>query len=266
MIRLDATTRSITFSLDGSITTNQLEIVSSYSDNNGTTYVGGTTTALSNNASQITIVSAPATSVVRDIDSITVFNNDTVVTGINIFLNDNGSLFQLVGANLQPADTFTWTHAGGWKITDVNGATRTTVYSQVASALASASLLPNGTTAVTQTTGDNSTKVATDQFVQNSFAAYQAAYPPLSNNINQVTVNLGTPSFNGSFNIAITGGVPGTPVMVTQAPTRPNSNLYDNVEMDQITATGIVTSSKNIQVNWGCKTRVCNQYTFNYWI
>ena len=264
MIRLDNTNRSIVLNLDSAITTNQAQIVASYSDNNGTTYVGGTQTTLSNSTTQVTLCAAPAASTVRDIDSVVIYNNDTVPMSLNIYLDDNGTLFQLSGAKLQTNETLIYTHAGGWETTDANGCLKTGVTAVTATNLTGPVALPNGITATTQSPGDNTTKLATDAFVTNAIATATAAY--VGPQINQVTVNFGSqPINNGSFTITGSFTV-GKQVMITQASSRPGSSYYDSIEFDHIVATGIVINSTTIQVNWSSPTLVANSWTFNYWV
>ena len=271
MIRLDTTTRSIILTLDAPVTNNQFVIVTNYSDNNGISYIGGTKATLSNDTNQVTICTAPALNVVRDIDAITIYNNDTVQQVVNVFLNDNATLYQMVNTNLQPSDSLVWTHGQGWKAIDINGATKTTIYSQVASNLVGTPLLPNGVTGFTQTTGDTSNALATDLFVANAIAAYTVAHPPITNTINTTTANLGTiPCTSGTFNITgLSGLTPGVVVMVNLSPDQSSITgdfSYDVIEMDPIIATGICISTSTIQVNWSCLTGVLGSYNFNYWI
>ena len=250
--------------LDSAITINQAQIVTSYSDNNGTTYVGATQTAHSNNTTNVAIVSAPAVSTVRDIDSIVIFNNDTMPMALNVMLNDNGTLFQLSGARLQAQETLIYTHARGWETTDVNGCLKTGVTAVTATNLSGPVPLPNGVTGTTQPPGDASNDLATDAFVANAIATATAAY--IGPQVHQTTVNLGTlPTNNGSFTITGTFTV-GKAVMVSQASFRPGSAYYDSIEMDHIVATGIVINATTIQVNWSCSTLVANYWTFNYWV
>ena len=113
MIRLDNTTRSLVLSLAGNIQSNQLQIVANYSDNNGTTYTGGTKTTLSNNTSYVTIVAAPAASTVRDIDNIAIYNKDNVSSIVNVLLNDNSTYYQIINTILQTGESLLYTHGQG---------------------------------------------------------------------------------------------------------------------------------------------------------
>lgn len=263
MIRLDTTNREIIVALNNSITTNPIQVVVSYSDDNGITYIGATNTAIVSNTSNVVICPPPTVNVVRNIDSIIIFNDDTSSTETNILFNDNGNYFKLAQSNLQVSDTLQYTHSRGWETIDVNGSLKTSIFNQTATNLTGTPTLPNGVSAITQTPLNDSNLLATTNYVDSAVAAYSA----ITTTIYQTTINFGSqPLFSGNFTISGTGLTPGSPIMITQAASRPNSILYDSVEMDQITATGIVINSTTIQCNWGCKTAVSNSYTFNYWI
>ena len=270
MIRLDNTTRSLVALLDANVTTSQANVVVNYSDNNGTTYAGGTQVSVSNNTTQFTMCSAPAASTVRDIDNIVVYNNDTVPLNINIIFNDNGTLSQIIDVNLQVDDTLTYTHAAGWKTTDINGNTKTIYSGGAASSLIGVSALPNGVTATTQTTGDNTAKVATNAFVNSSIAAYSAAMASFGTATTTLGGGIGGESVSsGVFTITGTFGAfsVGTPVIITMgymSPQGGQATLYDDQEMDGIIASGVVINSTTVQVNWSSTSRVCGPYVFNY--
>ena len=263
MIRLDTTNRSLVLTLDGTVTTSQMSIVASYSDNNGSTYVGASNIALSNNTTQTTVVGAPGASTTRDIDSVIICNLDTVQQGLNVYLKDTSTLYQLVNTVLQPNDSLVYSHGQSWKTIDINGSTKTSIVSQVATNLIGTPALPDGVTCTTQNPGNNTGKLANTQFVTSALSAYSHAHA----SGNSVTVNLGSwPIKGGHFTITGTGFSAGVPVMIMQAATRPGSALYDSIEMDQIMVSAIGINSTTLQCNWGSTTKVANQYTFNYWI
>ena len=88
--------------------------------------------------------------------------------------------------------------------------------------------------------------------------------------INSVQQNLGTvPKSNGNFTIPGTGFTPGKQVWVSQGlgPYTGKGSIADEIEMDQIMASGYVTNSTTIQVNWGSGLNlVMGYYQFNYQI
>lgn len=185
------------------------------------------------------------------------------VTGIALYVNGTSASNQITGTFSIPANGTAMLDDDGLAVYDQNGSKLSSILSQSATSLSGASALPSGTTATTQSSLDNSMKVATTAYADSAVAAYSLAH----STIFQTTVDLGTrPKRSGVFTITGSGFTPGSQVYVTMASSRPGSDLYDSIEMDQIILTGIVTSSTTIQVNWGSKTWVKNQYTFNYWL
>jgi hypothetical protein len=260
MIRLDTTNRTLVISIVGSVITNPIQILVGYSDDTGTTYTGGTEISTMSSGGA-TICSSPASSTIRNIDSITVFNKDTVSNAVSISFNDTGTTYQLINVVLQTGETLQYTHGRGWESTDINGAIKSSLISQYASNLTGTPTLPNGTSAVTQTALNSSNYLATTAYVDGAISSYSVSHTT----IYQITADFGIqPSNNGSFTITGSGFTPGNAVNIWQASTRPNSSYYDSIEMDQISITGIVINSTTIQCNWGCSTKVANSYTFNY--
>ena len=230
MIRLDNTTRLLQIALGSPITTNPVQIVVSYSDDTGATYIGASNTSTISNTTPVTICSAPAANIIRNIDSIIIFNNDTVAAAINVTFNDNRTLYQLSNVTLQTGETLQYTHGRGWEATDVNGSLKTSVISQLAANLSGTPTLTNGVKAVTQTALDDSTLLATTQYVDSAVAAYAATQAT----IYSVTINFGSqPQWSGTFNITGTGFITSAPVLISQSSVRPGSVLYDSIEMDQ---------------------------------
>lgn len=121
MIRLDTTTRTLQALLSGSVTTNQLNTTTSYSDATSGSFTGATTVINTNNTTAVTLAAAPTASVVRTIDSVNIFNADTVSQTVTIRYNDNGTFYPIVRSTLLTGETLGYTHGFGWFSLDVNG-------------------------------------------------------------------------------------------------------------------------------------------------
>ena len=94
MINLNATTKSLEVLLSGSITTNQLTIVSSYVDIDQTAITVSTigeNDTVTNNTTAVTAVAAPASGMTRKIKSVTVQNTDTVSALVTVRVNNNST-------------------------------------------------------------------------------------------------------------------------------------------------------------------------------
>lgn len=120
MLVLDATTKSITVAMSGAATTTNPDFVTTYSDNNGTTFTEGSSDGVLNGTTQVTLVAAPAAATRRIIKSIRIENKDTVAVTLTITYNNNSTLRTLYKVVLQVGDT--WTLEG---TRDTNGNIKT---------------------------------------------------------------------------------------------------------------------------------------------
>jgi len=122
MLVLDATTKSITVQMGASATTTNPSFVTAYSDDTGSSFVEGSSDGALNGTSQVTLVSAPASSTRRLIKTIYIANIDTVANTLTISYNDNSTLRTIVKVTLQVGDT--WSTDG---TTDTNGNLKTVI-------------------------------------------------------------------------------------------------------------------------------------------
>ena len=120
MLVLDTTTKSITVAMSGAPATTNPDFVTAYSDDNGTTFVEGSSDGVLNGTTQVTLVSAPAASTRRLIKTIYIENKDTAPVTLTITLNNNGTLRNITKVTLAVGDT--WSTDG---TTDVNGNAKT---------------------------------------------------------------------------------------------------------------------------------------------
>ena len=119
MILLDATTKTLEVDLDAAVTTNQLPVVASYTDLNQTTAAwdgAESSDTQTNSTTAVTILSAPAASTTRKLQSLTVYNADTVAADVTIQLNNNGTLRILVKESLKPGETLQYADGEGFSV------------------------------------------------------------------------------------------------------------------------------------------------------
>lgn len=116
MLVLDSINKSITASLSSAVSTSNPSFVTAYSDDNGTTFIEGSSDGALNGTNQVTLVSSPAASTRRLIKTINVVNTDTAPIILTIYLNNNGTLRVIYKATLSVDDV--WTTDG---VTDSNG-------------------------------------------------------------------------------------------------------------------------------------------------
>jgi hypothetical protein len=120
MIRLDTTTRGLKAVLAGAVAATQPDIAVGFADK-GTAYVQGSHLIAANGTTPVTICAAPAASVVRNIDFLSVRNRDTAQVVITISIDDNGTLFNLIAATLETGELLGYTHSSGWYVCTADG-------------------------------------------------------------------------------------------------------------------------------------------------
>lgn len=119
MIYLDSPNKSLKVVLASSVTTNQVEVMTNFYDvtpqNTTTTRRGGVQTASSNNTTDVSIVDAPALQgIIRNIETITINNKDTVNATIIVKLDDGGVQKVLVRQSIRTNETLQYSENTGW--------------------------------------------------------------------------------------------------------------------------------------------------------
>ena len=116
MIVLDTTSKSITVVMSGAPATTNPSYTTAYADNNGTSFTEGASDGTLNGTTAVTVVSAPASSTRRIINTITVENNDTAAVTITVGYVNGANTRVIAKVTLQVGDT--WTTNGAY---DTNG-------------------------------------------------------------------------------------------------------------------------------------------------
>lgn len=124
---LDTTTRKLQAVLAAAVTTNQLRVVSSWTDITSSSNTAGTTPVLSNGTTAVDIVPAPAASTQRNVYAMNVYNADTAPATVKLQLNDNGTVYTIVTVVLLPGYTLSFTDVNAWQILNPAGHVETGV-------------------------------------------------------------------------------------------------------------------------------------------
>lgn len=111
MIILDATDKSLEVVLGGAVDTNELDITCHAvdtldSDQSVSDIVN--TNALTNGATPVEAMAAPASGHTRVIKSLTVFNGDTDPVQITVQLNEGGTRYKLTRVTIDPEETLVY--------------------------------------------------------------------------------------------------------------------------------------------------------------
>lgn len=116
-MQLDTTSKSLQFALGGVVATNQLLCAATWTDVSGGVNTPGSNSATSNNTTQVTFVAAPASSTVRTINTINIYNDDTAAVTVTISLNVSSTLTTLTTMTIQPGQSMKYTN-GIWSVAE----------------------------------------------------------------------------------------------------------------------------------------------------
>ena len=163
MIVLDSTSKSITIVMSGAAATTNPSYTTAYADNNGTSFTEGASDGVLSGTTPVTVISAPASSTRRIVNTITVENNDTAAVTITVGYVNGANTRVIAKVTLQVGDT--WTTSGAY---DTNGNLKqilgtVNLATQVTGTLAVA----NGGTGATTSTGSGSVVLGTSPTVNN---------------------------------------------------------------------------------------------------
>lgn len=119
---LDATTKKLQVVLGGAITSAQLQVNVSWADTqNGATFVPGSNSAVTNSATPVDIVAAPAASTQRQIKEVTIQNTDTAAATVTVQTVDGANTRKNIVVTIQVGETLFFA-AGQWGVLATNGA------------------------------------------------------------------------------------------------------------------------------------------------
>lgn len=138
---LDTTTRTIEVVLSGAVTTNQLPIVATYGDSTSSDTTMLAAPILTNSATAVTAIAAPAASTQRRVIGMSIYNADTASATITVRYNDNGTIYPIIKIAVPVGYTLQYTLDGGWSLISAAGSLQTGVAG------------PTGATGPTGTTG-----------------------------------------------------------------------------------------------------------------
>lgn len=103
---LDSTLKTIKVAMSGAAATTNPDFTVSYADNNGTTFTEGALDGALNGTTDVTVVSAPASSTRRIIKGIFIENKDTAAVTITVKYDNNATQRVIAKVTLNVGDTW----------------------------------------------------------------------------------------------------------------------------------------------------------------
>lgn len=115
---LDSTLKSLEVLLGGTITTNQLVFNVAYGEvaSDNSTSAPKANDGVTNNATAVTMVAAPGSSLVREVFRVSIYNADTVSQTVTVQINDNGTKRIIVSQPLAVGYTLAYDNSNGWYV------------------------------------------------------------------------------------------------------------------------------------------------------
>lgn len=108
MITLSATNMSLEVLLGGAVTTSQWEVVTAFVDITPTTYVPTGLATVTNSATPVTVVAAPAASTQRQVKYLSMYNADTVSGTVTVRINTGGTTRRTRVVTLATLESLVW--------------------------------------------------------------------------------------------------------------------------------------------------------------
>lgn len=121
MIVLDTITKKLEVVLAGAVTTTQLPITASYVDVGTDVFLPGASDTVSNSTTAVSAVLAPATSIIRQVKLLTIYNADTATATVTVRLNNNSTTRIMVKIDLDPQFSLIYTDGEGFRVIDALG-------------------------------------------------------------------------------------------------------------------------------------------------
>ena len=135
MLILTATTDTLQIVLGGAHTTNALRCYTTWRDLTTTGYTPGRTCVLTNGASAVTAVGSPGASTQRVVDTVSVYNHDTVSQTVTAQFDDNGTVYILTKVVLGAGERLEYAEGSGWRVlASGSGAVKTSLNQGTAAA------------------------------------------------------------------------------------------------------------------------------------
>ena len=118
MITLDSTTKKLQVVLAGNVTTNQLVVNVVWTDENieGVDTKYASKQSVTNQTTDVDICDAPQQNFTRNIETITVYNADTVAATITVKIDNGGTETILFKQALNAGETFLLEHGAGAQV------------------------------------------------------------------------------------------------------------------------------------------------------
>lgn len=113
---LDASTKMLRIALDGAVATNQVQVITNYTDQIQERVTPKVQTTVTAGATKTNIVSPPADNTLREVTEIYVYNRDTATRTIKIYMYDGTTDWEILETSLNTLRTLQYNSKTGWEV------------------------------------------------------------------------------------------------------------------------------------------------------
>lgn len=124
MLRLSGPLQKMQAVLGGAVSATQPDVVVSYRDVGNpdrAEFEPGTKVSTTNGATPVDICDAPGSATVREIDFISIRNNDSASVTVTVRLNNDGTSYKLIRVTLATLEHLYYSHVAGWYVIGTRG-------------------------------------------------------------------------------------------------------------------------------------------------
>lgn len=141
MLSLDTSTRKLQLVLAGAVSTTEAAITATYEDKRPGQRGEGlvkTQVSVSNGATDVDIVDAPASGIRREVKHLSIYNRDTAAIVVTVKIDDAATETISCKFTLATLETLFYSAVRGFYVLDANGAQKTTTGTESSSAMSAA--------------------------------------------------------------------------------------------------------------------------------
>lgn len=131
MLILSNTTDKIEVVLGATVSTNELQCVTSWRDRTSTTFVAGRNITNTNSITAVDISGSPTASTQRIIDHINIYNRDTSTADVTVKYDANGTEYILFSTPLSTGEMLEYSEGKGWVVFNSIGSQKVSLFNGV---------------------------------------------------------------------------------------------------------------------------------------
>ena len=260
MLILSNTTDKIEVVLGATVSTNELQCVTSWRDRTSTTFVAGRNITNTNSITAVDISGSPTASTQRIIDHINIYNRDTSTADVTVKYDANGTEYILFSTPLSTGEMLEYSEGKGWVVFNSIGSQKVSLFNGVnttssrmaVAVLTSDVINDNGTANTMQNVTGLSFPVEPGRYYFRFIIRYSSAATTTGSRWSIAFANGGTGSlqFRSEYTLTATSRTTNEGLSTEDAPAASNASSLTSNNMAIIEGYCIVTIGGTLQARF----------------